>query len=72
MNVVSIIIMSLGVSSCILFRKSENKVMLALVLSYVLDLNGHMLHGIYMLGQVEKSMTMVQRCFELLKIPQEK
>ena len=71
MNVVSIIFMICGVSSCILFRNSENKIMLALVLSSVLDLNHHMLHGIYMIGQVEKSMINVQRCFELLKIPQE-
>jgi hypothetical protein len=43
--------------------------MLALVLSSVLDLNGHMIHGIYMVGQVEKNMINVQRCFDLLNIP---
>lgn len=56
MNIISSIIMLTGVTTCILARSSENKVMLALVLSYVLEFNGKVLHGVYNVSNLEKCM----------------
>ena len=56
MNIVALIFVILGVSSCILLRNSDNKIMLAIVLSNVLSLNEYILHGLFMMGLVDIKM----------------
>ena len=55
--------MTSAISICIVFRSTENKVLLAMVLSYILQLNNVMLELLFMLGDIEKAMVSVQRCF---------
>lgn len=69
MDIVSIILMASATVICVEFREKENQVLLAMVFSYILQLQGYLINMLYYLGDLEKNMVSVVRCFKILEIP---
>lgn len=64
-------IMVLACSFCVLFKDQSDPVMLGMLLTYIINLTDLLLYLLYLIGQIERQMVSVQRCFKLLQIPQE-
>lgn len=69
MDLVAILLMAGSSAICFAFRESEDPVLVAMTLSYIIQLQGFLLELLYQLGDLERQMVSIQRCFELLKIP---
>lgn len=59
----SIALMVVATSLCIWFRFEIDPVLIGMTLTYILDLQGKFLYTLYCLGDLEKSMVSIQRCF---------
>jgi len=70
-DMVSIATMGIVSIFCILERNNTDPVLLALLLSYILTLQGITIGFIRMLMDIEAKMVNVNRCLSLLDIPQE-
>ena len=68
-DMVSIFTMALVSSFCIVYRKANDPVMLSLLLSYILTLQGITIGFVRMLIDIEMKMVNVKRCLSLLEIP---
>ena len=56
---------------CVLFRNKSNPVMLAMLLTYALTVQANTIMTIRTMMTIEARMVNAQRCFNLLKVPQE-
>lgn len=70
-DVVSLLTMLLVGNFCILSRFHHNPVMLSMLLSYILSLQGQVIGTIQAYIAIEKNMVSVERCLQMLTIPQE-
>merc|ERR1719197_1685791 len=71
MNMISISILTVSTVSCILLKDTIDPVLMAMVFSYVLSLHGSMIGFFHCMGDLEKKMVGIQRCLQILEIPQE-
>ena len=69
MNILTVIIMIASTFVCILYRDAENKVLLAMVVQYILQLSSYVIELFYQLGELEQNMVSVQRCLQMLEVP---
>ena len=69
LDAISITVMALGCSFCIVFKDSSDPVMLGMLLTYILNLTDQLLYLMYLLSQIERKMVSVQRCLKILEIP---
>ena len=63
MNMLSIVVMASSTVVCMIYRSKEDPVLLAMVLSYILQLQAYLTNCLFNCGDFEKSMVSVQRCF---------
>ena len=71
-SVVSVFVMGVCTVICILFRFEEEPVLIAMTLSYIIQLENYLIFMLYQMGDLERCMVSIQRCFQMLEIPQEK
>ncbi|CDW87468.1 abc transporter [Stylonychia lemnae] len=71
LDAISISVMALACSFCLVFKDSSDPVMIGMLLTYILNLTDLLLYLMYLISQIERKMVSVQRCFKLLDIPQE-
>ena len=69
---ISITVLAFSTVTCILLKDTIDPVLLAMVFSYVLSLHGSMIGFFHCMGDLEKKMVGIQRCLQILEIPQEK
>jgi hypothetical protein len=69
MDLVSITLMASATVLCVYYREKENPVLLAMVFSYILQLQGYLILLLFSLGDLEKKMVSIVRCFKILEIP---
>jgi len=60
---ISIGVLATSTITCILLKDSINPVLLAMLFQYVLGLHGSMIGFFHSMGNLEKSMVGIQRCF---------
>ena len=70
-DTVSLITMLLVGNFCIFTRHSHDPVMLSMLLSYVLSLQSMLIGTINAYIAVEKNMVSIERCLQMLTVPQE-
>ena len=59
MDVVAILMMASATVICMIFRATEDRVLLAMVLSYILQLQSYLLQLLYCLGDLEREMVSI-------------
>lgn len=72
MDLVSIVLMISATVLCVVYKEKEDPILLAMVFSYILQLQGYLINMLYFMGDLEKNMVSVIRCYKLLDIPQER
>mmetsp|Transcript_5860 Transcript_5860/g.9455 ORF Transcript_5860/g.9455 Transcript_5860/m.9455 type:complete len:222 (-) Transcript_5860:858-1523(-) len=69
MDIVTIALMTVATLVAILYRKSEDPVLVSMAFSYALQLNYQLIHFLYYAGDLEKKMVSIVRCFKLNEVP---
>lgn len=72
MDFLAIFLMGGASAICFAFREKEDPVLVAMTLTYIIQLESFLIGLLYSMGDLERQMVSVQRCFEVLKIPQER
>ena len=67
MNFLTIFIVGFTSSFCIVYKGQTNPVLLAMLLSYIINLSDLLTVIVYMLGQTQRQMVNVQRCLNILE-----
>jgi hypothetical protein len=68
MDFVSITLMATATVVCVIFRDTEDPVFLAMVFQYILNVQEYLVLLLYFMGDLEKQMVSITRCFNLLEI----
>ena len=59
MNFLSVVMMSVSCFVCIWYRESEDPVLMAMVFTYIIQLEGYLLEMLYQIGDIQRSMVAV-------------